>query len=1351
MSNRIAQAGGEEHVASPLVMTSLARLARMAQEAGMLAKPAAQAPQVVCLRPAQKGSNATPLVFVHPIGGSIIAYKDICRYLAPGRAIYGIQSQPDEVRNSLAHPTIEALAADYVRQVEALELGAQLIISGYSLGGAVAFEMARQFAARGTLVESVIIIDTPSRIRPPATEEDAAVTAGQLLMFGQVLAGARGAELALTQDDFAGLSASSSVERLIDHLREKEVLGRSGPDVYHSVYEMVRHNEALQRTHVPGAGYRGAVALIRTEQETPELRTEAGTMYDDPSFGWQAYCEREVQLSSVPGSHFQLIYPPFNAGLGKALQQSLDALPVLDPVEQFRAQATLRPGHTALHDGERRVSYAALLADAETLAAQLQAEGAGAGSLVAVCGERGTDYVTALLAVTMTGAAYLPLDPTQPQEKTAFMLADAKPLLVLADVAHAGALRDGGNKVIALESANRENTSARPAPVTVAPRQLAYVMYTSGTTGQPKGVCITREAIARLIRDARYARLGAGSVILQHSNLCFDASTFEIWGSLLTGGTCVLMPHARPSLQQFEQVVREHGVTTVFMTSALFRDLAERRPRALSGVAEVLTGGDVVAPSAVRQVLEANPGLEVVHMYGPTECTVFALAHRLASVDALQDPLPLGLPVAQNTMHVLDEALQAVADGEEGELYIGGPSVGLGYLNRAELSATAFVNVPDEVGQARTLYRTGDRVVRGADGLLRFRGRLDRQIKLRGFRIELGEVEAALSRQADVADAAVRAITGSSGDKALVAYAVPTAAAVAPDAARDAALLAERTEQWEQVYSKLLYKSLASADQAGRDPTMNAAGWKNSFDGRVIPDADMEELIAEGVNNIMALAPRHVLEIGCGTGMLLFRIAPHCGSYVGTDFSPEVIDYVRERAAERKLSQVALHRLVAHELPSPPPGGFDTVIINSVTEHFPSLQYLDDLLHSLVPVMKPGGHIYVGDNRSFKLLPLFHSSIQLFRSEGTTGVAALDLQAELAMMEENQLTIDPDYFRQLEGGALRCVDVQCKRGRLRNEMTQYRFDAVLQVNGDTPRQGKPEVLAWRDGVDSAQQWREVLAVHGAAPLLLTGLPNARIPGAAILAAQKDGAPAFETAGQLRRAMAQQAIGEDPEDWRAMAAELGFSVQIIPGQGSDGDFDVLLWRGGLAALPASVAPAPRALTELANDPLLSLRTDNLGVKLRDALAATLPAYAQPHFIVVLPRFPRNANGKMDAAALPLPSRLRQTGHGAADGSPLERRIAAVWQGVLEIDAIGADEDFFAIGGDSLRAVRVAADLSAVLQQDVSPARLFEHRTIRELAQSLTAAAEVQATPANGRGGARRAALRTVHMTENGHGI
>lgn len=1349
MSLRNAQIGDAEHVASPLVMTSLARLARMAQEASVLEKPAARAPQVVCLRPAQKGSNATPLVFVHPIGGSIIAYKELTRYLTPGRAVYGIQSQPDEARNSLAHPSIELLAADYVRQIEALELGAQLILSGYSLGGAVAFEMARQFAARATLVESVIIIDTPARIRPPAAQQDEAVTAGQLLMFGQVLAGARGADMTLKPGDFAGLSASSCVERLIDHLRDKEVLGRAGADVYHSVYEMVRHNETLQRGHVPGAGYRGAVSLIRTEQDTPELRVEAGALYDDPTFGWQSVCEKEVQLRSVPGSHFQLIYPPYNAGLGKALQHCLDAVQVPDPIDLFRAQAAVRAGHIALQEGHRHVTYGELMADAEALASQLQAAGAGADTLVAVCGERGTDYVTALLAILMTGSAYLPLDPSQPDEKTAFMLADAKPVLVLADAARAAAMRQAGSAVIPLERAARGTPSARFAPVQAAPRQLAYVIYTSGTTGQPKGVCITREAIARLIRDARYARLGAGSVILQHSNLCFDASTFEIWGSLLTGATCVLMPHARPSLQQYEQVIREHSVTAVFMTSALFRDLAERRPGALSGLRELLTGGDVVAPAAVRRVLEANPGLEVVHMYGPTECTVFALAHRIASLDAVQDPLPLGEPVAQNTMHVLDAALQAVADGEEGELYIGGPSVGLGYLNQAELSAAAFVSVPDDTGRMHTLYRTGDRVMRGADGLLRFCGRLDRQIKLRGFRVELGEVEAALSRQPDVADAAVRAIPGAAGDKVLVAYAVPAAAAVAPDAERDTALLAERTEQWEQVYSKLLYKSLASADQAGKDPTMNAAGWKSSFDGRAIADADMEELIAEGVRNILALAPRHVLEIGCGTGMLLFRIAPYCESYVGTDFSPEVIDYVEARAAERNLPQVKLHRLVAHELPSAPAGGFDTVIINSVTEHFPSLQYLDDLLHSLVPVMKPGGHIYVGDNRNFKLLPLFHSSIQLFRSVGTVGVAALGLLADQAMMEENQLTIDPAYFAQFRSDALRCVDLQCKRGRLVNEMTQYRFDAVLQVNATSASQAAPEVHAWRAGVDNAQLWRENLLVRGGTPLLLAGLPNARIPGAAILAAQRAGAPTYDSVGQLRRAMAQQEAGQDPEDWRALAAEVDYRVQIIPGQGSDGNFDVLLWRG---ALPALTVPAGRALTELANDPLLSLRTDSVGVKLREALAATLPGYAQPHFIVVLPRFPRNANGKLDAAALPLPARLRQAGQNSADGTPLERRIAAVWQSVLEIDAIGADEDFFAIGGDSLRAVRVAADLGAILQQDVSPARLFEHRTIRELALSLTAGATpAETAAAGGRGGARRAALRTVHMTESGHGI
>jgi pristinamycin I synthase-3/4 len=1320
------------NVASPLVMMALARLARMKQEEQWLGQPEQrQAPQVVCLR-AGPANGPAPLVCVHPIGGSVIAYKELTQYLAPGRAVYGIQSQPGDSRSSLDHATLDALAADYVQQIEAMRLGPSIVLSGYSLGGAVAFEMARQLSARGTHVASVIIIDTPSKVRPLAEAE--AVTGAQLHMFGQMLASARGATLAVSRQELAALPAEAGIERLIDHMSELQLLGRAGRSIYHDVYRLVRHNEALQRAHTLGSGYAGTVHLIRTADETPELRVEAGALVDQIDFGWQAHCRQPVQVRHIPGSHFALIYPPYIAGLGKAVQACLEAQQQPDLVAMFDARVAAQPRHTALRQGERQVSYAGLQAQARTLAARLQAAGAGPDTLVGICGARTPEYVVAMLATLMTGAAYLPLDPAQPEQNIRFLIADARPLLVLADAAHRDAMAAFGATVLPLETVAADG--AAPLAPALAPRQCAYVMYTSGSTGQPKGVRIAREAIVRLASDHDYVTLGQEQVVLQHSNLCFDASTFEIWSTLLNGATCVLMPHARPSLQQYQQVIAEYGVSTIFMTSALFHELAARRPQALAGVREVLTGGDVLSPAAVRQVMQAHPALTVVHMYGPTECTVYTLAHRIASAPANDEPLPLGQPVADARLLVLDASLQPVAGGAEGELCVGGAGLALDYLNRPELTASAFVQLPDAQGRLQTWYRTGDRVQRCADGALRFRGRVDRQVKLRGFRVELGEVEAAVLRHTTVADAVVRTLPMGGNDKALAAYVVPASAAIAPNAEQDAALLAERTAHWEQVYSKLLYKSLASADQAGQDPTMNTSGWKSSFDGRPIAAAEMEEWIAHGVDKMLALKPRHVLEIGCGTGMVLFRVAPHCVSYAGTDFAPEVIDYVRARLGEQKLDNVSLHRLVAHELPPAPPGGYDTVIINSVTEHFPSLQYLDDVLRGLVPLMKPGGHIFVGDNRNAALLPLFHGAIQLFRSPGETALPALVLQAEQARMEEPQLTIDPAYFHQLADAGLQLAGLELKRGHFRNEMTQYRFDAVLRV-GAPSSAAAPSVHAWQAGHHTLAQWRATLQDGAALPLLLTGLPNARIPGAALLHAQLGDAPGFATAGQLQRAIAQAPAGEEPEDWRALGAQLECQVELMPGAGGDGRFDVLLWRG---ARPRVAAPAAKPLEQLANDPLLSLRVAKVCATLRDTLAASLPEYAVPHFIVPLPRFLRNANGKVDATALPLPARLRQAGSGAAQGSALENQVAAVWETVLELRGIGLEEDFFAIGGDSLKAVRVAAELGAVLERELSPALLFEHRTVSALAGSLEGGAAAPApAQAAGRGSLRRARI------------
>lgn len=977
---------------------------------------------------------------------------------------------------------------------------------------------------------------------------------------------------------------------------------------------------------------------------------------------------------------------------------------------RFLAAAAVNPDRIAIEEGSRTLSYAELRGQASALAHHLQAAGVGPDSLVVLCGARSLDYFLATLAVSLAGGAYLPIAPDTPPARLQMVLEAARPQLVLADADVASLFANWPGRVERLVPPPAAGAVAEPPSCDATPDSLAYVMFTSGSTGTPKGAAIPQTAVVQLVCDTNYIALDADSRVLVHSALTFDAVTFEIWGPLLNGGTLVVMPAGKPRLHDYVEILRDKAIDTAFFTPALFRELVDRDSTGFAPLRHLLTGGEVVGADHVRRALEANPRLRVIVVYGPTECTTFATTCEFGDPTGVPDPLPLGPAVAATEIRLLTPDGEPAATGEIGEIHIGGPRIGRGYLGRPDLTEAAFVHLAD----GARFYRTGDLAVRDKRGDLFFRGRSDRQIKLHGYRVEPEEIEAALRSYPGVAAAAVKTWDhGGSPDPMLVAYVVPDAdagMAVAEPGAGEGAL----TGQWRDVYSDLLYRGLASPDQAGADPTLNTAGWKSSYDGRHIDDAQMLEQVGQTVDRVLAMRPRHVLEIGCGTGMLLFRIAPHCETYVGTDLSPVAIDYVARQVAVDGLDGiVTLASGAADELPGAPVGGFDMVVINSVTEHFPSIDYLDAVLRKLRGSIAPGAHVYVGDNRNYSLLPLFHASVQLFRSEGSVPVPQFAIQVAQAIAEERQLTLDPAYFLQLGELGYRCCSLQCRRGHALNEMTAFRFDAMLRfddgiaaVDASAPALGEPDLAA-------------LVAGAAAGPVAATGMRNARTIGGDLLIEAISGDSPLGTVEELRRAIAEAAPGLLPETaWHA-AETHGLAVEVRPSIGSAaGDLD--LWLAPPGRMPEAWYLPPRPLRLLANDPAQADRLTHVAAALRGHLQDRLPSYAVPSFIVALPRFMTTSHGKIDMAALPLPERLRQRrseGRSAEPEDQAKTLLRRCWEGVLGLHDIEDDEDFFALGGNSLKAVRMVAEFKLLSGVSLSPALVFERPTLAGLATSL----------------------------------
>ncbi|HEY9401549.1 MAG TPA: amino acid adenylation domain-containing protein, partial [Pyrinomonadaceae bacterium] len=453
--------------------------------------------------------------------------------------------------------------------------------------------------------------------------------------------------------------------------------------------------------------------------------------------------------------------------------------------EMFAAQAARTPDAIAVVYGDEQLTYAELDVRANRLARHLRTLGVGAETPVAIMSDRSGDMIVGLVGILKAGGAYVPLDPQYPQPRLKFMLEDAGARVVLTRQNLLERLPEQHAQIVCFDTdAHLIAAHSGRAPASnVSADNLAYIIYTSGSTGRPKGVSVPHRAVARLVKQTNYAWLDADQVFLQYAPLSFDASTFEVWGSLLNGARLVVMSAGRSSLEELGETLRRQQVTTLWLTAGLFHLMVEERPQDLRGVRQLLAGGDVLSPSHVERVLREVEGCRVINGYGPTENTTFTCCNPSAAPDAFGLNVSIGRAISNTEVYVLDRNLRAVPVGVAGELCAGGDGLARGYLNHPELTAEKFIPHVYSQRGGEYLYRTGDLVRYLPDGNIEFLGRLDAQVKVRGFRIELGEIEAALGGHPSIRESVVVAHEPKPGDKQLAAYVVcePESAATVAD------------------------------------------------------------------------------------------------------------------------------------------------------------------------------------------------------------------------------------------------------------------------------------------------------------------------------------------------------------------------------------------------------------------------------------------------------------------------------------------------------------------------------------------------------------------------------------------
>ncbi|WP_082684019.1 MULTISPECIES: non-ribosomal peptide synthetase [unclassified Mycobacterium] len=972
------------------------------------------------------------------------------------------------------------------------------------------------------------------------------------------------------------------------------------------------------------------------------------------------------------------------------------------------------PDTLAVIDGARELSYRELDGWSTRLARELIEAGVGPERAVGVAMDRCAEMVVAWWAVLKAGGVYVPVDTAHPVERIATVLdaVDALCVLTCGTDTLAGA---GPRPVLRVDALDLSRHSAEP--ITDADRlaglhidNAAYVIFTSGSTGVPKGVAVRHAGLPIVAAAHRELfKVGVGERVLMVAAPTFDASMFEWLWAVGSRATLVVAGRDAYAGEALTAVLSAQRVDAALLTPTV---LATLDPARIGGLDTLVTGGEA-CPS--ETVAAWAPGRRMFNAYGPTEATIWAT---YAALSAGQ-PVRIGAPIPGVCALVLDARLNPAPVGVVGELYLGGPAVARGYVGRAGLTAERFVaNAYGPAGER--MYRTGDLVRWTETGALDYLGRADTQVKLRGQRLELGEIENTLLACPQVTRAAVSLHHGDNGSH-LVAYVSLDQATAADDET-------ETVDQWQHIYDEL-YDAQIEVSEFGSD----FRGWNSSYTDEPIPLAEMEQWQSGTVDRVMALAPRRVLEIGTGSGLVLSQIALACEEYWGTDFSAPTIRKLQAAVAGQPWGdRVTLLTQPAHLTGALPQGYFDTIVINSVIQYFPSAGYLAQVIDTAVDLLAPGGVLFIGDVRNYSLQSAFQTGVVLAHTPNAANADTAELRQRVAraMLGEPELLLSPEFFVSwaAEHASVAGLDIQVKAGSADNELTRYRYDVVVHKTPTSVR-SVADAPTW--------EWTAYEGLSGLHAALMSQRPDTvrinAIPRAGLISdvlIERALADGLSVADAVAQSSTAEAVV--PEQLYRLGETTGYHVVVTWGAQPgtlDAVFAIPPAAGQTAVLTGVYLPPPRVghPSTYANDP----HTNTKISAVRQWVSARLPDYMVPSQLVVLDEFPMTSSGKIDRKALPEP--LIAASPFRAPQTETEEIVAATFAEVLGVDQVGLDDDFFALGGDSLVAIRVSARLSSALGREVPVRTLFDAPTVEDLADRLhrqpsgTVRAPLQAMP------------------------
>ncbi len=945
---------------------------------------------------------------------------------------------------------------------------------------------------------------------------------------------------------------------------------------------------------------------------------------------------------------------------------------------------------------------------------------------VALLLDRSINMIVAILAVIKAGAAYLPISPQSATTRIQNIIQDAKPVCLISSNFNL-TKHPGLNVNIQILSINKlqEQNDILPADnltIINSPDDLICALYTSGSTGVPKAVKITHQNLS----SCMYATIDAfgkdsSDIWLLHHEYFFDISILEIFFSLVTGATLAI-----PDLTviQFPKslfdFIRSFRVTALCQVPTAFIQLTNyiersHKPSHLY-LRKIILGGERFPVEAVKKWRDFYPRSPVCiyDIYGPTEITVYCTAVKATKnlLNRVVDCTPIGEVLSNANIFVFDEYLNMQPIGAPGMIYVTGSCVSAGYLNQPELENQKFIIHPVD---GKRYYNTGDLAYWSDDGLLYSIGRADNQVKVRGYRIELDEIASKLMQHPYIKQAYVTVQDNEFSHKTLLSY-------VSLDETKCEMELSETKPHIKQ-WQSLMDDVYCQADLSKTDGANIA--WHSSYTGHPFISEEMREWVTTTVRKISSYSPKRVLEIGCGTGLLLQQLAPHVKHYQASDFSKTIIEVLQKFVYDQKYSkkvQLLINEAVTRS--DNEAQSSDTVIINSVVQYLPDAKYLNDVLLRSVDACKDGGVIFIGDIRSLRDLELFHYSLQLYQIESTTTVSDLKSSVFYSIEREQELLISPEFFIYFSNNNPRVshIEVTLRRGTYLNEMTQFRYDVVLHINN----KAQMVPVTWNNYAENQVLIEDIILYLKREKPSIYGLRNIKNLRLMSLSADVEKikiAPNDKSVSDVINdsSVATLMQGICPEKLATACEELGYEVKIVASDKYTLElFDIVCTKKKGVLLESFKCRTNQPTNEeylnfswLTNSPMMFMLQKRLAGVFRNYLQEHLPAYMIPANFIFIRKFPETQSGKINPKGLP---KLRSVHHQESYFPPrsqIEYTWIRLWKKYLSIESIGIYDNFFSIGGDSIIAIQILSEAKEY-NLDVSSSLFFKYPTIAELA-------------------------------------